>query len=257
MSSQASNITLNLEPTTTRESRLQRVTKHFPYWIFPLFAGFFWFGTSPPLPLPSSPHSLLCVSPNIKSGMLWTMIIVWLAQGQPKYTSMSPNQRIAYISDIGADVLKPLFVTGSAFTGVFFFCSLLAMRHNHSLIRRLERTLDVLSVLAGLMGAVCLLLLAVFDTRRHPSLHRLFLLLFMLGVVFSALFTTIEYRRLGKTYTEHPILKISYRFKQAIVCGEVALSVAFGVTMYRKLNDVAAILEWCKFALSFPLPFGC
>jgi len=172
------------------------------------------------------------------------MIIVWLAQGQPKYTSMSPNQRIAYISDIGADVLKPLFVTGSAFTGVFFFCSLLAMRRNHSLIRRLERTLDVLSVLAGLMGAVCLLLLAVFDTRRHPSLHRLFLLLFMLGVVFSALFTTIEYRRLGKTYTEHPILKISYRFKQAIVCGEVALSVAFGVTMYRKLNDVAAILEW-------------
>jgi len=66
----------------------------------------------------------------------------------------------------------------------------------------------------------------------------------MLGVVFSALFTTIEYRRLGKTFTEHPILKISYHFKQAIVCVEVALSVAFGVTMYRKLNDVAAILEW-------------
>lgn len=174
------------------------------------------------------------------------MMIVWLAQGQPKYTSMAPNQRIAYISDIGADVLKPLFITGAALTGFFLFLSLLSMRRNHALIHRLERTLDILSVLAGLIAAVSILLLAIFDTRRHPSLHKFFLLMFMLGVIFSALFTTIEYRRLGRTFTEHPILKISYRFKQAIVCADIALSIGFGVTMYRKLNDVAAILEWCK-----------
>ncbi|KAI5850001.1 Frag1/DRAM/Sfk1 [Tricharina praecox] len=176
--------------------------------------------------------------------MLWVMIIVWLAQGQPKYASMAGRQRIAYISDIGADVLKPLFVTGSSLTGIFFFASLLSMRRNHALIRRLERTLDMLSLLAGLLGAVCLILLAVFDTQRHPSLHRLFLFLFMLGVVLSALFTTIEYRRLGRTFTQHPMLGRSYRFKQGIVIVEVALSVAFGVTMYRKLHDTAAILEW-------------
>lgn len=192
---------------------------------------------------------------SINLGMLWVMIIVWLAQGQPQYTSMSPRQQIAYISDIGADVLKPFFVTGSALTGTCFFLSLLSMRHNHALIRRLERTLDVLSVLAGFMAAVCLILLAVFDTRRHPGLHRLFLLLFMLGVVLSALFTTIEYRRLGETFTGHPILKISYRFKQVVVFAEVSLSVAFGVTMYRKLHNVAAILEWCK--PSLPLGGVC
>jgi type III secretory pathway component EscT len=69
----------------------------------------------------------------------------------------------------------------------------------------------------------------------------------MLGVVFSALFTTVEYRRLGQAFgKERKALVISYRFKQIIVCVEIALSVAFGVTMYRKLNDAAAVLEWCK-----------
>jgi hypothetical protein len=179
--------------------------------------------------------------------MLWVMVIVWLAQGQPYYPSMGTHQRVAYISDIGAGVLKPLFVTGCCLTAVFFFASLLSMRRNHALIRRLERTLDALSLVAGLVGAVCLVLLAAFDTHRHPSLHRLFLLLFMMGVVFSALFTTVEYRRLGKTFTQHTVLGWSYRFKQGIVAVEVALSVAFGVTMYRKLHDTAAILEWCEF----------
>jgi len=218
-------------PLSRREtvsSRVREAAKHFPYWIFPLLSGFFWFG------------------------MLWVMIIVWLAQGQPYYVSMGTHQRIAYISDIGADVLKPLFATGCCLTAVFFFASLLSMRRNHALIRRLERTLDALSLVAGLVGAVCLVLLAVFDTRRHPSLHRLFLLLFMMGVVFSALFTTVEYRRLGKTFTQHTVLGWSYRFKQGIVAVEVVLSVAFGVTMYRKLHDTAAILEWLiAFAFTF------
>lgn len=91
------------------------------------------------------------------------------------------------------------------------------------------------------------MLLAVFDTKRHTSLHRLFLFLFMLGVVFSAIFTTLVHGALRKTFTQRKILKISYRFKLAIVTLEVLLSIAFGVTMYQKLNNIAAVIEWCKF----------
>jgi len=205
---------------TRKQSNLERAYYHFPYWILPLCSGFIWFAT------------------------LWAMLIVWLAEDQPKYSSMSSNQRIAYISDIGANILKPLFITGCSITGVSFFLSLCALRRNQALIRRFERTFDILSILAALLGAAALILLSIFDTARHPSLHRLFLLLFMLGVVFSAIFTTVEYWRLGRTFTEHPIIKISYHFKQGIVIVEIALAIAFGVTMYKRHNNVAAILEW-------------
>lgn len=209
-----------ISPIQRHQSSLRRTAQHFPYWILPLISVFIWFG------------------------MLWVMLIFWLATGRPKYASMASAQSIAYISDVGADTLKPLFVTGATITGLFFFLALCAMRRNHSLSRRLERTLDWASMASGLMGAVSLLLLSVFDTRRHPTLHRLFLFLFMLGIVLSALFTTLEYRRLGNTFTNHPVLKLSYRFKQVIVLVEVFLSVAFGVTMFRKTNDAAAIIEW-------------
>lgn len=94
---------------------------------------------------------------------------------------------------------------------------------NQALVRRLEKGLDWASIVAGAMGAVALILLSIFDTARYPSLHRLFLFLFILGVVLSALFTTLEYRRLGKVFIERSFLKISYRVKQAIVVLEVCL----------------------------------
>ncbi|KAH8145560.1 uncharacterized protein LAJ45_10360 [Morchella importuna] len=210
----------SLQAITRKESRLESVKKHFPYWIFPLISAATWFG------------------------ILWVLIIVWLAKGQPVYISMTGNQTIAYISDIGASYLKPLFVVGCCITSLFFFLSLCAMRRNQALVRRLEKGLDWASILAGAMGAVSLILLSVFDTARHPSLHRLFLLLFMLGVVLSALFTTLEYRRLGNVFIERSFLKISYRIKQAIVVLEICLSIVFGATMYKKKHNVAAIFEW-------------
>jgi len=52
---------------------------------------------------------------------------------------------------------------------------------NHALKSRLENSMDWLALAAGSLGAVSLILLAVLDTRRHASLHKLFLALFMLG----------------------------------------------------------------------------
>jgi len=118
------------------------------------------------------------------------------------------------------------------------------MRRNQALIRRLEKTFDYLSILAGLMGCVALILLSIFDTDRHPSLHRLFLFLFMLGVVLSAIFTTAEYWRLGRTFTGHPVLKFSYYSKLVIVVVEVGLAIGFGVTLYKGVDNVAGVLEW-------------
>jgi hypothetical protein len=59
-------------------------------------------------------------------GTLFAMLITWLAQGRPKYVSM--EGKIAYISDIGADILKPLFITGCCITGVGFVLTLVVER---------------------------------------------------------------------------------------------------------------------------------
>lgn len=54
------------------------------------------------------------------------MIITWAAQGKPIY--VSEDGTIPYISDIGADILKPLFVAGCSVTAVAFFLSLVIER---------------------------------------------------------------------------------------------------------------------------------
>jgi hypothetical protein len=75
-------------------------------WI-PAFSAFIWFGT------------------------LLSMIITWAATGTPHYVSQDGN--IPYISDIGADILKPLFIAGCSVTGVGFVLTLLIERilRNH------------------------------------------------------------------------------------------------------------------------------
>lgn len=50
------------------------------------------------------------------------MILTWVGQGRPIY--VSEDGTIPYISDIGADILKPLFVAGCSVTAVSFILSL-------------------------------------------------------------------------------------------------------------------------------------
>jgi uncharacterized membrane protein YbjE (DUF340 family) len=59
-------------------------------------------------------------------------------------------------------------------------------------MRRREMVLSSLAILGSFIGGSGLILLTIFDTKRHRSLHRLFLLVFMLGVALSAGFTCLE-----------------------------------------------------------------
>lgn len=61
-------------------------------------------------------------------------------------------------------------------------------------MRRRERVLSALAILGAGVGGVGLVLLTVFDTLRHHALHRVFLLVFILGVALSAIFTVLEVR---------------------------------------------------------------
>ena len=58
--------------------------------------------------------------------------------------------------------------------------------------RTREKVFSSLSILGAFIGGAALILLSVFDTKRHMVAHRLFLLIFVLGVSLSAIFTVIE-----------------------------------------------------------------
>lgn len=82
--------------------------------------------------------------------------------------------------------------------------------------------------------------------------------MFIVGVALSAIFTTIEYRYLDTHHADHRrmhrYLKASYIFKIVIVSIEIALAIAFAVTLYKHKYDAAGVLEWLvSFLLTFYL----
>ncbi|KAH9838588.1 Frag1/DRAM/Sfk1 family-domain-containing protein [Rhodofomes roseus] len=196
------------------------------YWVYawiPVFGAFIWFGT------------------------LWAMLITWLATGKPQYVTQQGS--IAYISDVGASYLKPLFIVCCCITGVTFFLTLVVerwLRHSgrlHPNMRRRERVFSTLAVLGSFIGGAGLILLSIFDTGRHQSLHRVFLLVFIIGVGLSAIFTIVEYRWINKDYDGQRKLRIAYIAKGIIASLLIILAVVFAITLYTTA-DVGAVIEW-------------
>jgi len=118
-------------------------------------------------------------------------------------------------------------------------------------MRKREHVFAALAILGSLIGGVGLICLSVFDTKRHPSLHRVFLLVFMLGVVVSAIFTVIEvcsvtsttthpniycrtpqYKWLSRNYADVRKLRQAYIAKGIIATILIVFSVAFTIGMY-------------------------
>src|SRR2546423_512389 len=196
------------------------------YWTFPVISAGTWLG------------------------MLLALLIRWEVIGHPHYPSMGPSQKIAYISDIGASGLKPLFIAGNSVTTVFLVLSFIAerwLRHTGRLARNThtsQKILSAFSIVFGIAGGVGLILLAVFDTRRHPHLHDGFLLLFVAGYVISAIFLCAEYQRLGIHHRNHRILRISFWVKLVFILVEVAFAIVFVATNFTSAYNVAAVFEW-------------
>lgn len=207
----------------------------FSYWMLPVISGIVWLA------------------------MLLAMLLYWIIHlNREILPSMSSNQTIAYISDVGAFDLKPLFIAGCTVTVIFLDLSFLSdrwLRHRGRLAPNVtvtEKVLNVLTIVFAIVGTVGLICLSIFDTQRHSQLHRLFLLLFIVGYILSAIFICWEYQRLGMKYRDYRILALSFWVKLAFIFIEAALAVAFGVCMYTKNSDPAAILEWVvAFVFSF------
>lgn len=159
------------------------------------------------------------------------LLIHWCAAGKPHYASMGAGQNIAYISDVGAQSLKPLFIAGSCVTTIFLDLSFLSerwLRHRGRLAKNTttsEKVLSILSLVFAAIGTAGLILLSIFDTLRHPKLHDVFLLLFIAGYIISAICICAEYQRLGIHFREHRVLRNSFWIKLAFILIELVLAI--------------------------------
>lgn len=168
----------------------------------------------------------------------------------PHYPSMDAGQNIAYISDIGAFGLKPLFIAGSCVTVVFLdlaFISERWLRHTGRLAQNTSKAQKILSgfsILFAIAGSAGLISLSILDTYHHPHLHDGFLLLFIAGYVISAIFICAEYQRLGIHYRNHRIIRISFWVKLVFILVEVVLAIVFAATNFTDRSNVAAVFEW-------------
>jgi len=180
---------------------------------------------------------------------------------------MSEGQRIPYISDIGADVLKPMFIALSAVSVVTFDLAFIFerwLRHAGRLTPNTsvwQKVYSACATFAAIVGAAGLILLTIFDCKNHNKLHNIFLAVFIIGFIVSAIFICWEYQRLGIHYRQHSVLRISFWVKLAFIFLEISLCIAFGVCSKMHIWDTAAILEWtisflyCLYVLSFFIDF--
>ncbi|KAF2647788.1 hypothetical protein K491DRAFT_784521 [Lophiostoma macrostomum CBS 122681] len=196
------------------------------YWFWPVFSSLVWLA------------------------MLIAMLVTWASDGFPHYSPMDAGQTIAYISDIGSSGFKPVFIAMSAVTVVSFDVAFIAerwLRHTGRLTHNTsvwQKVYSGLSVVAAIVGAAGLILLSIFDNKNHNKLHNIFLGVFIIGYIVSAIFICWEYQRLGIHFRDQSILRYSFWIKLAFIILEVALAIGFGVCSKTSKWNAAAVLEW-------------
>ena len=124
-----------------------------------------------------------------------------------------------------------------------------------------QKVYSLCATIAAIIGAAGLILLTCYNNRDHNRLHNIFLAVFIIGYIVSAIFICWEYQRLGIHYRHHSILRISFWIKLFFIVTEVCLAIAFAVCSKMDIWNVAAILEWivsfiyCIYVGSFVIDF--
>ncbi|KAH8694205.1 Frag1/DRAM/Sfk1 [Talaromyces proteolyticus] len=215
--------------------------------------------------------------------MLAVLFGSWYTSGEPRYVSEEDTQTIAFISDIGAQNLKPVFIACSTLAmstylptiALYFY--FLSPTHPHTGNRKssplstLTRIgIPFLSSFFSLIGAVALILLTIFDTARFGVVHRRLLpasiLSHILGCSLLCGWTFIRLHQhrqntslngpggilSGDKFTVElyalapiPISMASLVIKSIVVAFEFGLVVLFAtMTWWLKTFDTAAVMEW-------------
>lgn len=137
----------------------------------------------------------------IVGGLAWfltltTLLLRWISIGRPQYPGQV-NPSIPFISDIAAFQFKPVFVVGCTLTSLCFLGTVFCVHHVrysasfYGLVddARWRKATSAVALITGLVAAVCLLLLSIFDTFEEHEKHRYLLVGTFGGLGLSALTT--------------------------------------------------------------------
>lgn len=216
----------------TQPKRSKNVSQYLPYLrLLPIITGAAWLIT------------------------LSTLFIYWLAQGRPRYPAQS-NPYVAFISDIGAFVLQPLFVAGGTITAITLLSTILCVHlvfhraygsGNRAKPQRYKKGFSVLACLFQGISCPCQICLTVFDNKSYPRIHRMLLLGAFAGTALSAVCTTVVFR--GEMWWEGQAEELKIR-RQSVVASttifgiEFCMGIAFTILLYLKFYRISGILEW-------------
>ncbi|KAK8183510.1 Frag1/DRAM/Sfk1 [Phyllosticta capitalensis] len=218
--------------------RAMRIPLH-RLWLLPLVSGVVWFVT------------------------LLSLLLRWVARGTPRYPGQS-NPYVAFISDIAAFDMKPLFLIGACITAVAFIgtvCAVHFARYDDRMYGIndfwYKKWSSVLAMVSGVVAGLGLILLAIMDTFRFHEEHHVLLLVCFSGLAMSSLSTTLVYFDQTKKPSPFRLLRLYCSASAAIVAIEVILGVAFTALMYMSYWRTAGVLEWtmafigCFYMLAF------
>ncbi|CAN6642117.1 hypothetical protein TRVA0_019S00650 [Trichomonascus vanleenenianus] len=183
-------------------------------------------------------------------GMLIALMTCWAVQGHPRYSFVSDNKSILFISDVGATNLQPIFIACASTEALCFVLALTAeryLRHAGRLLpnhRRREKVAAGFAIGFGIIGQLGIIFVSTFNTHIFSRVHVSFLLVFLIGTGLSALCTITEYTLIDWSYREAGRIRISYICKGIwfIVC--LALAITFGTLSLTDRKNAAAVCEW-------------
>ena len=189
-------------------------------------------------------------------GTIIGLLVPWIVQGRPRLASFSQEQTIAFISDLGAFNLKPLFIAGAFATTGLYFVTLIAdriVRHRRYPSATIgEKFLTFITLVGSGLGGTALGLLAIFDDFQFTNTHDRLLVVFILGNLISAGTLVTEYmlvlRHQERHASEDRLLQMSFWMKLMYFLLEVGATVAFVLARLKNIN-AAAVLEYVNAAL--------
>jgi hypothetical protein len=200
---------------------------------------------------PSRKHSIfkyLGILTSILASVFWlativTLFSLWAGDDFTRYDSS--DGVIAYISTVGARH-KPEFIVGAALTGIFFVLTLIFTKicFDSETRRRFKRGVSITSIIFGILAAISLLLLSIFDSVNYKVEHYTFTGLFLAFTLLSAIFSTI-YR-----FSRNEV-NLAVYIRVLFISVVIPLAICFLVMTLIKepsgqtqLRSVAAAFEW-------------